>query len=255
MVHRVIIRNEEHRDLNPVGFGYHTCPPSHSYGPKARINWRIYYVFSGKGIFKINGECYHVSAGSMFFIPPYVPAYYEADAVKPWDYVWVDFTSQGALPVELPEVMECPAAQPIFHTMKRCEQQEGGRTAFLCAKLWELFALLLENSQILEDSVAMSLDYMHSEYMNGITVEQITQRLNIDRSYFSTLFKKKTGISPGKYLLDYRMRIAASLLMANGTSVSVTANSVGYSNIYIFSKMFKRYYGVSPREYVRQNKL
>lgn len=253
MVHRVIIKNEGYNGLNPVGFGYHACPPSHSWGPAARVCWRICYVFSGKGIYKGNGGSYQVNAGSLVVLPPYVSVYYEADAVDPWDYAWVDFTSHGKLPVKLPDVIECPAAQPIFQAMKKCENQEGGRSAFLCAKLWELFALLLNDKQITMDCVELSLDYIHLEYMNSITVEQIAQRLNLDRSYFSTLFKKKVGISPGKYLMDYRMGIAASLLLKSGTSVSVTANSVGYSDIYIFSKMFKRYYGISPREYVRQN--
>lgn len=252
MYYSAVITDEDYKGLNPVSFGHEDCPSSHSYGPAVRMYWLIHYVVSGCGIFEINGIRYSVSAGSMFVIPPYVTTYYEADAVDPWVYLWVGFTCQGELPAVLKDVIECPAAQPIFQAMKYCENQENGRSAFLCAKLWELFALLLKNERTTVDCIEQSLDYIHSEYMTGITVGQIAQRLNLDRSYFSILFKRKTGMSPGKYLMNYRMRVAASLLLESGSSVSVTANSVGYADSYIFSKMFKRHYGLSPREFVKQ---
>ena len=90
--------------------------------------------------------------------------------------------------------------------------------------------------------------------MNGITVEEIAKKLNLDRTYFSTLFKRKTGVSPKQYLLDYRMSIAASLILKNDITVSVAAYSVGYSDIFTFSKMFKKHFGVSPKEYSGTNK-
>jgi AraC-like DNA-binding protein len=87
--------------------------------------------------------------------------------------------------------------------------------------------------------------------MTDISVEEIANRLNLDRTYFSVIFKKKVGISPKQYLLKYRMNIATTLL-ADNLSVSVVARSVGYSDLYIFSKMFKRHFGVSPTEYLKQ---
>lgn len=254
MYYAVTVTNEGYQDLNPVSFGFHDCPPSHFFGPSVRMYWLIHYVVSGSGIYERNGTRYHVGAGSMFVIPPCVTTYYEADSDDPWNYIWIGFTCQKDPPAKLKDVIVCPAAGPIFQSMKHCEKQESGRSAYLSSRLWELFALLLRNESTVTDHVEQSLSYIHSEYMTQITVEQIAHRLNLDRSYFSVLFKRKTDTSPGKYLLDYRMRVAAALLLENGNSVSVTANSVGYTDIYIFSKMFKRYYGLSPREYVKQHK-
>lgn len=253
MLHSVFVADEGYQDLNPVSFGYHACPASHGYGPAVRTYWLIHYIVSGRGFFECHGNRYTLSAGSMFVITPYEETYYEADSADPWHYIWIGFTCQGTPPAALPDVIELPGGLPIFQAMKLCENQESGRSAFLCARLWELFALLLKKEQTDVDPVERALDYMHSEYMTGITVEQISHRLNLDRSYFSTMFRKKVGISPGKYLLQYRMHAAATLLLDNGKSVSVTANSVGYSDIYVFSKMFRRFYGVSPREYVKQH--
>ena len=98
-----------------------------------------------------------------------------------------------------------------------------------------------------------AVDCIHSEYSEPITVEEISARLGLNRSYFSALFKRKRGVSPKQYLFEYRMKIAAKLLTEEKKPVSVVANSVGYSDIFNFSKMFKRFSGHSPTEYVKKN--
>ncbi|MBQ7793268.1 MAG: AraC family transcriptional regulator [Clostridia bacterium] len=250
----VIITDEGYNGLNPVQFGYEECNKGHDYGPAERTYWLIHFVASGFGYFKIGDKEYAVGPGEMFIIPPFEETYYKADEEKPWSYIWIGFTTDKALPAALTDIVRCPEAVEIFNAMKTCDKFSNGRSAFLSARLWDLFALLLGREKHHTDYVENALDCIHSEYMYGITVEQIAERLSLDRSYFSTLFKKKVGVSPKQYLLNYRMSIAASLMLDNGKSVTVAANSVGYTDIFTFSKMFKRHYGVSPNEYVSQKR-
>lgn len=126
----------------------------------------------------------------------------------------------------------------------------NGRTEYLLARLWDLFVLISDKENKKDDYIERAIDCIHSEYMNGITVSELAQRLNLDRKYFSTLFKRKMGISPMEYLLSYRMNTALYLIKDKGVSVTVAANSVGYSDIYNFSKMFKRFFGKSPTAYI-----
>lgn len=253
MYHYVIVSNEEYKGLNPVIFGYEPCKKSHSFGPAVRGYWLLHYIESGYGVYKINNREYKVGPGEIFVIPPFEETYYEADAENPWSYIWIGFTTD-CLPTALDDVIHIPEAITVFNEMKTCEEFKNGRSAFLSAKLWELFSLLLRKKKNTEDYIAKALDCIHAEYMNGITIEEIAQRLRLDRTYFSTLFKKKIGISPKKYLLNYRMNIASSLMLDNGKSVSVTACSVGYTDIFTFSKMFKKHYGLSPHDYVLERK-
>ncbi|MBO7217085.1 MAG: helix-turn-helix transcriptional regulator, partial [Clostridia bacterium] len=74
---------------------------------------------------------------------------------------------------------------------------------------------------------------------------------NMNRSYISSVFKEKYGISPKHYLLNHRMNMAATLLQQQNR-VNATAAAVGYSDTFIFSKAFKNYYGVSPSEYSKK---
>ena len=254
MSHNVIITDEKYKGINPVHFGFQDCEESHAFGPAVRTYWLIHFVVSGFGYYKIGDREYNLGPGEMFVIPPYVETYYEADSEKPWSYIWIGFTADSELPAELKDTIYCPEALGIFNRMKNCREKSNGRSAFLCARLWEMFEILLEQTNNNTDYIGQALDCIHSEYMNPLTVDEIAGRLNLARCYFSTMFKKKVGISPKQYLINYRMNIAAALMTEKNKSISVVASSVGYPDIYSFSKMFKQHFGISPTEYVLKHK-
>lgn len=255
MIHTELIPNKGYLGLNPVDFGFETCKSEHSFGPAVRTYWLLHFVVRGHGIFERDGMTHHLQAGDLFVIPPFRKTFYKADTHDPWEYIWVSFTSCEDLPELLGQsVIHLPAAGRIFHEMKRCQQLENGKTAFICGKLWELFSLFWEQETPATDYVENALHLIHTEYMYDLSVETIAHRLGLDRSYFYSLFKTKTGVSPQQYLIRYRMEQAAVLMTAGGRSPTLAANSVGYKDIYTFSKMFKRVYGVSPREYIQTNR-
>lgn len=246
------VKDEGFDGVNPVQFGFETCKKSHDYGPATRYHWLIHYIVSGSGIFVRDSKEYVVNEGEMFVIPPWEITYYKADSRNPWSYIWIGFTSKKELPVKLEPVIRCPEALTIFTAMKKCQEKSGGRSAWLCAKIWELFSILQEGKNERRDYIQDAVEIIRLQYANPITAGQIAAELGLERTYFSSLFKKKTGISPKQYLLNYRMNMALKLLTERGESVTVAAYSSGYTDVYNFSKMFKRHFGLSPREYVKR---
>ena len=117
-----------------------------------------------------------------------------------------------------------------------------------------MFSLLQDSQGEALDPIETALQIIHSEYMTELNVGRLAERVWLNRSYFSTLFRERVGKAPREYLFEYRMRIAASLMTEGGRSISTAANSVGYPDLYHFSRMFKQYSGLSPREYQKQNK-
>lgn len=68
--------------------------------------------------------------------------------------------------------------------------------------------------------------------------------------YISKIFKEETGESPINYLIKIRLEKARDILLTSeGGSIKSIANSVGYEDVYHFSKLFKKYYGISPLYY------
>lgn len=242
-MHSEIILDKGYKQINPVQFGYQSCPPSHGYGPATRPFWLFHFVVSGKGRFFIGEREYALTGGMMFVIPPFVETYYEADAADPWEYTWVGFT--GTPPLSLADVYDIPDALRIFRHMRASHDLHQGRTEFILGKLWELFSLLIEGVNAPLDPVETALSIIRSEYMTALTVQQIADRIHLERTYFSDLFRRRVGMSPKQYLFDYRMQQAQHLLVS-GYSVTVTATSVGYRDVYTFSKMFRRRFGYPP---------
>lgn len=215
----------------------------------------MHYVVSGKGYFTREGNKYEIKKGSVFVIPPYLETYYEADESDPWEYIWIGFTVGGkAADCFNSPILHCPETEHVFKEMKLCGKKSQGKVEFLLAKLWELISILSESEKSTVGYVETAIQYMKSEYMNPISIAELAERLNLDRSYFSNLFKAEMGISPGKYLTDFRLSNAAELLTRHGTSPSVAATSCGFSDIYHFSKAFKKHFGLSPRAYKEQYK-
>lgn len=250
-MHTEIIINKEYEGINPVQFGFESCENSHGFGPATRTYWLFHFVVSGKGIFQINNKRYVLSSGMMFVIPPFTETYYEADSREPWEYIWVGFT--GTPPLQLNDFYHIPGALRIFQHMKACHELHNGKTEFMLAQLWELFSFLMEENRTKEDPVDTVLNLIHSQYMTPLTVQQMADSVHLERTYFSKIFSEKLGISPRQYLIEHRMKQAKTFLSL-GYSVTTTAFSIGYSDIYIFSKIFKQRFGESPSCYQNRAK-
>lgn len=250
MLHSEIIIDKKYPGFNPVQFGYEQCSPSWAYGPAVRPYWLLHYVVSGSGIFERDGVIHKVTPGDIFVIPPFLETFYQADHNDPWYYIWIGFEAD-CLPdnVLSRAIIRKPGAGTIFMEMRRCSEKENGKSAFLSSKIWELTALLLENDTVVSNHIDKALSYMNAEYANGISVNDVARKLNLDRTYFSVLFKNSIGTCPIAYLTELRMRKAAELMTKYGQTPSIAAMSVGYFTYSHFSKAFKRHFGRSPRNY------
>lgn len=81
-------------------------------------------------------------------------------------------------------------------------------------------------------------------------VEEEAEQIHFSRDYLSRVFKKEMGMTVGEYLLKIRMEKARSLLSVPGRyKIYEVCEMVGYNDKVHFSKTFKRYFGISPKEY------
>lgn len=253
-IESVLFVNQHWRELNPTQCGREQCAPSHHYGPAVRDCYLLHYVVSGKGSFSANGSTYALRAGDTFVIRPYELTFYEADKAQPWEYIWIGFEANVSLPKALEkDVFRLPHAHSLFEAMIETSRMPSGREAALCGFIWQLLARLYEQEGTPKaDSaraVEIAVSCLKAEYAQGISVTQLAQRLHLDRSYFSTMFRKKNGLSPQQYLTRVRLEKAAELMVQHGYAPGEAAASVGYPDIFSFSKMFKRHYGCAPSAY------
>jgi AraC-like DNA-binding protein len=83
------------------------------------------------------------------------------------------------------------------------------------------------------------------------TNASMARRLGVSEDHFIRLFRDIVGLSPNKYLLSSRHREAKRLLLETSLSIEAIGRELGYEQLANFSKSFKKWQGVSPREYRR----
>ncbi len=97
--------------------------------------------------------------------------------------------------------------------------------------------------------VRVARQYMELHYDQAITLEQLAKLSFLNPVYFSTIFKKETGVSFTAYLVKLRMEKACELLKTGSITVAETAERVGYHDVRYFSRLFAKSIGIKPKEY------
>lgn len=100
------------------------------------------------------------------------------------------------------------------------------------------------------DTIRSIKIYINENYDQDISLKAMAGRFFMNTSYFSTFFKKKTGMNFKDYLAEVRMKKALEIMDAHGSiSTQELAGMVGYKDSKSFAEKFKQYYGESPSNY------
>jgi two-component system response regulator YesN len=93
--------------------------------------------------------------------------------------------------------------------------------------------------------------YIQQHYSTPLTLEEVADVVNYNRAYFSTVFKKHTGLGFTDYLTDVRIDAAKELLKKSNKRIVDVSAIVGYTDDKYFRKLFKKLVGMKPAEYRR----
>jgi|GEM_PF-3868805 len=102
-----------------------------------------------------------------------------------------------------------------------------------------------------ETVVTFAESYVREHFNRDIQLAEMANRVSMNYSYFSRLFKERTGLTFTAYLIKVRMEEARKLLQDPTLRINEVSDRVGYGNLYHFSRAFKNYFGMSPKEYRR----
>lgn len=111
----------------------------------------------------------------------------------------------------------------------------------------DLMSKMLNGITKYYDYTGFIKEYVKENYMNEISFLDLAKVCHVSRSHLSALFKKEVGCSFPEYLVNFRIHKAAKLLKEENLRVSEVAELVGYQDVAHFSKIFKKYMGVSPK--------
>ena len=106
-----------------------------------------------------------------------------------------------------------------------------------------------ESSLSPEEIVKLVKEYVQNNYSGDLDLNTIAQNLGFSSSYLTKVFNRVDGITPSKYIRNYRMGIAKQLMNDKGMTLQQIAAAVGYNDPFHFSRSFKQTFGMNPTEY------
>lgn len=104
-------------------------------------------------------------------------------------------------------------------------------------------------SHMASSPVDQAIAYMEQNYYLDLDLSMISDLISMNSSYFSSLFKKKTGLNLINYLQNVRIEKSKQLLLNTNQKLYEISEAVGIPNVKYFCKLFKDYTGVTPSEF------
>ena len=164
-----------------------------------------------------------------------------------------------------------PALRKKFATLFESMAREFDRSRFgsaLCVRLhlMETLVTLLRWEESVGKELAPAplssnwekiekiLNFIYGHYAEPLYTEQIAREVGLSAKDVHTLFLDAFGMSCIQYLRAYRISHAASLLCLPGARVTEVAFAVGFEALGYFNTCFRRFQGMSPRDYIRSQK-
>lgn len=131
-------------------------------------------------------------------------------------------------------------------------------------ELGRLWCMLLEETEQLRsrtterntvdaERLKLMMEYIHSHYTEKVTLEDIAFSASISTRECSRCFQRCIKIPPVNYLSEYRIRMAAQMLLSTNESILTISENCGFSSGSYFSKVFQEYMGCTPKEYRKKN--
>ena len=237
-------------------------------------------VLTGAASIYVDGEILPIYSGDIISIPAGVGHYTIATGTdEPAIVFFTSFSDFHFRGME-PNSLTFPDHEPILHTdgllrqdiinlclrmvSERYNNQLGQyfmQKAYLTQLLLIIIRQIMAPPQQTCSSVSFEThhkayvvseirQYLSNHYADKISLDLIAKNMYLSSAYISKIFKEETGEAPINYLIKMRLERARIQLESDEhQSIKVISNSVGYDDVYYFSKLFKKYYGMSPVNY------
>jgi AraC-like DNA-binding protein len=226
----------------------------------------IFYCSGGSGWYETTNGYFLVHPNEFFILPSNQKHVYGANPADPWSIYWIMFSGKFCEDFILKDPFKhCFKPNTILHPQKFLDQYEdmfnalsAGYTInnllFANVNLWsallQIVSWKIEKNKKLNDTpVEKIISFMKNNLSKKITINEIARMVSFSPSRVHTLFKLQTGYSPLDYFLHVKIQCACDYLNNTDLRIKEIAALVGYDDQYLFTRIFTKIMGQSPRNY------
>lgn len=244
------------------------------------------YIIEGQAVFVINGEEILVEKGGIFYVPERCKLSCRALSDK-FSFISIRFTTSVHYQGEdflaeyygIPRITKCEDEDEYFYQIYKCVHSKNIGRMFRVRGYLDLligslisrtpkqnidkekllkndkleFATIRErvqnDSNKIDSRIQLVIDYMVLNPYEEYTIQRLCEMAELSNSRFRTLFKKQIGKTPSEYVRDLKVTAAARKLLISNDNVSDIGYSVGFEDPNYFIRVFKKSFGLTPRQY------
>ena len=238
------------------------CEPLWNWSPRPLPDYDLWCVVEGEGEMRLAGKRYPLRAGSAFVLWPGATPRATHDPHRPLRVFFCHFDLPGASASDRAPGDDLPApghllpdTTYLLTLARRCADSHARGDAFGDAQARLLLrAILLHLWEVSRaptppprdpriDAVARAI---RDDPAREWPVAEQAARAGLSRAQYTRRFLAATGLSPARYVIEARLERAASLVRETEMTLTQIAESLGYRDLYFFSRQFKRHRGVTP---------
>ncbi|MGC9450326.1 MAG: AraC family transcriptional regulator [Oceanipulchritudo sp.] len=222
------------------------------------------YVEDGVGELVLGGERHALRKGCFFFYGPGIPCKILNDAERPLVKYFFAFHCRGPALAEIRRLdrlffgpghgggLVGDLVRLLFN--EACSPGEGSWR--ICCYYLDVILLKTAQGRLAEqfhrerawEVFNQVKEYIEDNYLELRRMDDIADAVGLDASYISRLFKRYYHLTPYNFLLKNKMEHALDILRQGSTPVQEAAREVGFEDPFHFSRVFKRFKGISPSE-------
>lgn len=139
----------------------------------------------------------------------------------------------------------------VANLRKALEKIIGKRQSKMGQEYWQHYVSSVQKEEppVCGDPLKEAEQYIREHIAEDISVRELAVRAHVSETHLGRLFKKKHGLTPVDYIHQQRITVAKELLGKPVYTISQVAAMVGFNNYSYFTKTFRKYTGMTPREY------
>ncbi len=271
-------RVSENTEISIGHYGFENTPPNKGcVKAKDYPTFRLHYVIHGSLTLVVNGKTIPLKKEHCFLLRPDVDVQYKTNPNDPASFYWISVSGQKCktyfsemgfsgenCQISVPKECRKPLRQAFFDNFQVGEPlKEIIGSVFMLNFIKIYQQLYLATHKIREEKPAVgfkqkayieqALEYINRHYSDPqLTIKEVAQSMFLHENYLSHIFRVAMGLPFREYLTQKRIEMSCSFMKEGMTSINKIAELVGFSDALYFSKVFKRYNGISPREHLKK---
>ncbi|MBE6612774.1 MAG: AraC family transcriptional regulator [Ruminococcaceae bacterium] len=253
-------------------------PPGNEVEEHTQCCSEITYVVSGNGIISTNGTAFEVGPGDLHVVANRERHHIQALPDGNLHYICIGFLCK--------DIPEDPGGAFSFFDSSPDKLAAGGSDlhnlfemlisefytpretqSFAAEQLFKLILLKVHRAFMADsrkpkhrlplsrsNAVYKIIKYIDDHIYTVKTIGEISEQLHYNESYISTVFKRSMGITLQTYIRQKKLEAAKLLLEHGKLTIAEVAELFCFDSVQSFGKIFKKQYGITPFQYIKQNR-